>query len=466
MREARGQQRAVFGGNLHLWFAGVVTLLVLLVLVVLRMSPRAELGHTFHTEVRTNLVDVTLHSSSQTEHQIDGTSTTVCTTQVDQHEQAPQQNASSQEKEADVGVSSHRTIQWLEIAVVPDKYKKVVPNWGEIEHHKLLEHLEEEFPKHSRCSPSGEREVPVLHVPRQDVGIVYLDCHGQWGNRLGEYVVARAVATVFDWPLRVCPVLIEELLGKGSVFPHVSTMEFDDSLLKKLDWVHYKGHDYPLDEIFQSDQPRVVHLDGYPFRNISIFNHFRKLIRTDWLHTDTECITGWHQKVPGPRDVVVHVRAYHGCGDKSYEKIYDPTHQFVDPPWEYFARILEAYRKTGGWDTLWMTCMCGMNHNMTQGLATTYGAKLAPHTEHHPDTSDWLFMKSAKRLIMSQSTYAWWAAWLGDAEEVHYPLVGDWWGRNPRHQLYPEDSKYIFHDLLHSEYFLTYKEAMSRRGRS
>lgn len=50
------------------------------------------------------------------------------------------------------------------------------------------------------------------------------------------------------------------------------------------------------------------------------------------------------------------------------------------------------------------------------------GARLAPTAERFADTADWLFMIQARRLIMSQSTFAWWAAFLGNATEVHYPV--------------------------------------------
>ena len=290
-------------------------------------------------------------------------------------------------------------------------------------------------------------------------GVVYLDCHGQWGNRLGEYIAARVAAEALHFGLRTCDILKEELTSKGSLFPNVIDLPFEERLLDALPWVSYKGHTYPWEELLADPTPRVLHFDGYPFRDYDIFRQYREKIRNDWLRPSPDCIVDWHRQRPGPNDIVLHVRAYHGCGLDSSVVPFLPDSQFVDPPWDYYARILDRYKATGqGWDTLWLTCMCGLNHNMTQALAQAYGAKLAPAAEHHADMSDWLFMRDAPRLIMSQSTYAWWAAWLGNAREVHYPLVGDWWGKNPRHALFPEEDRYVFHDLLHDRFFLSRDE--------
>lgn len=321
---------------------------------------------------------------------------------------------------------------------------------------KQLAALAELFPLGSRCNPFTPTPPPVAAEVAARHGVIKLDCHGQWGNRLGEYVAARAAAESLNFGLEICDILKEELLSKGSIFPDVGDVPFDHTLLERLPWVQYKGHTYPWRELLADPTPRVLHFDGYPFRDYTVFRKHRTDIRERWLRIAPDCIVGWHQQRPGPRDIVVHVRAYHGCGPESADVAYVPTAQFVDPPWEYYARILDRYRAPGGggWDTLWMTCMCGMNHNMTQALARVYGARLAPGAAHHADTSDWLFMRDAPRLIMSQSTFAWWAAWLGDATEVHYPLVGDWWGKNPRHALFPEESRFIFHDLIAGRWFL------------
>ena len=47
-----------------------------------------------------------------------------------------------------------------------------------------------------------------------------------------------------------------------------------------------------------------------------------------------------------------------------------------------------------------------------------------------------------------------WAAFLGTATEVHYPLVGEWWGPRPRHRWWPDEPRFVFHDLQDHKYFL------------
>ncbi len=36
-----------------------------------------------------------------------------------------------------------------------------------------------------------------------------------------------------------------------------------------------------------------------------------------------------------------------------------------------------------------------------------------------------------------------WSAFLGNATALYFPLVGDWWGANPRFRLYVNESRYV-----------------------
>jgi hypothetical protein len=65
---------------------------------------------------------------------------------------------------------------------------------------------------------------------------------------------------------------------------------------------------------------------------------------------------------------------------------------------------------------------------------------------------DFAFMKYAKRLILSQSTFSWWASFLGDQEKVYAPLtinnnVPHYWKATPTLlndvDLIPDNNKYI-----------------------
>lgn len=287
-------------------------------------------------------------------------------------------------------------------------------------------------------------------------GYVHLDCRGQWGNHLGQYAVARIVAEELNFGLWVCPTLLDENWKKGHIFPQLGELAFDAASMQGLEEVDYGKHAYHLPEMVHNSTPRKLHMWGYPFDDFWLFGEYRNRIR-EFFKLDVGCIY-WNQSYPEPEDVVVHVRGYNCHNDasiKAVEKLnFDPTESFADPPFEYYQAILEKMKtEQGGWRKLWVASRCGLLDPVAARIAKEFGAVLTPSAEVHGDMADFLFLSASKRLIMSQSTFAWWAAFLGGGErEVHYPLVGEWWGKRPRHRLYPEEARYVFHDLYETPF--------------
>eukprot|EP01147_Barroeca_monosierra_P008989 gene8989-1320_t len=323
-------------------------------------------------------------------------------------------------------------------------------------HHKWKQ-LMSYHPMTSPCHPTSLKPYPlVLHHSHPEKGFIYLICHGQFGNRLGEYVVARIISHIKQWPIKMCDSLKIISISQKAIFPYLVDNVINTTNLSYLPEFKERGHNYDIDRIVADDTPRIIVLDGYPFSNYSLFAEYKNLIKDDWLLIDTSCVTPKvTNSFPGTKDIVVHIRAYRGCGLAPNELKDGLNGPFVDLPWEYYVKILEWHRVHTGWDVLWVSCRCSGNHNITQSLVTNYKARLVPRTGVNPETEDWLFMQHATYLIMSQSTFAWWAAWLGNAEIVHYPLIGDWWGDNARHKLYPIDEpRYFYHDLLKYSFFL------------
>jgi len=64
------------------------------------------------------------------------------------------------------------------------------------------------WPPGSRCSPLAPRPREATAVIRGRRGVVVLECPGQWGNKLGAYILARIVAEELGWGLEVCIVAI------------------------------------------------------------------------------------------------------------------------------------------------------------------------------------------------------------------------------------------------------------------
>ena len=319
-------------------------------------------------------------------------------------------------------------------------------------------YLVHKFPgRTNRCNPFAEkpRDAPEMIAARH--GVVELTCVGRWGNRLGEYILARIIAEGLNFGLRTCPELADQLAKEGHILPNAVGLDYNQTAMAALPREVYKGHRYPVHDMLRDATPRRIALGGYPFEDYTPFREYRWHIRERWFAVNTSCIDEFHVNRPGPHDVVVHVRAYKGCGANAVGKV---SEQFVDLTVEYYSRILDTMREQEVWDTLWVACHCAANHPTVAALAARYGARVAPMMDYWHEMGDWLFLRAATRLVMSQSTFSWWAAYLGDAREVHYPLVGDWWaGKQPRHQLWPDDdARYVFHDVINGRYFLRYED--------
>jgi hypothetical protein len=67
--------------------------------------------------------------------------------------------------------------------------------------------------------------------------------------------------------------------------------------------------------------------------------------------------------------------------------------------------------------------------------------KYNPIYINNGEIEDFKFIKSCKKIIMSNSTFCWWAAWLSDATEIYYPRTktGYWSSERPDINLIIDD---------------------------
>jgi hypothetical protein len=66
--------------------------------------------------------------------------------------------------------------------------------------------------------------------------------------------------------------------------------------------------------------------------------------------------------------------------------------------------------------------------------------------KHKSQIDDFKFIMNFNKIVLSQSTYCWWAAWLSDATEIYYPISENFgaWGRGHDSNLIVDESRYKY----------------------
>ena len=152
------------------------------------------------------------------------------------------------------------------------------------------------------------------------------------------------------------------------------------------------------------------------------------------------------QERPGPDDAVLYFRNY---GRAPWGSVFDVymgwAARLRAPPVIFFERILRQRKFSNVWV---VGHPCQHKHPIVQYLVAHFGAKLHAGT----DEQDFEFLSSAKTIILSPSTYGWWAAFFSSSSAtVHYPIMPGrvpmrtWCGLMLRHT--PEmQRRVIYHD--------------------
>ena len=125
-------------------------------------------------------------------------------------------------------------------------------------------------------------------------------------------------------------------------------------------------------------------------------------------------------------------------GGDLYNKSVHP--QLVPCPLSYYRDVIE---KTD-YDKLYIVTEKA-NDTIAQAIKERYYAEIISQSV----IEDYYFMFHSTRLVLSVCTIAWWAGWLGNATEVHFPLLGYWSCNSVRKDidLIVNEQRYIYHEL-------------------
>lgn len=254
------------------------------------------------------------------------------------------------------------------------------------------------------------------------INVLYQD---QRGNQLFQYCLGRIIAEHLGFALQAAPI---------PGFPGTNEVVRGRTLLSPVQML--QGHRIDLPALLADHTPRRIVLRGW-FQRYVYFQPYAALIRR-WLTRPASIADR-----PHPRDLVVHVRRrdylWHGWAlpfswyeqlieQRSFRNLILVTDDPADPFFWRFRRYHPTLRSVSA-------------------------------------DADFDYLLAARQLALSPSSFAWWAAFLGQAEWIGFPVpcVGLWALENqegvdlrvwddPRHTLLPSHEPMRF-NLAERLYF-------------
>jgi len=211
---------------------------------------------------------------------------------------------------------------------------------------------------------------------------------GRFGNNIFQYCFGRILAEEMNLPLQAAP-----------IEPFVGTREILSGREVTGQPIVLRGHYANLREIISNNNSPVI-IDGF-FQRYEHYRQYKNVIKEKWLCMDEKI------KVKNHEDAVVHIRRgdYTQCG---YALTADSYHKMIRS-----IDFKDLYIVTDGLSDSFMSNF------------KTYNPKIISSSQ----TSDFKFLMSFDKIILSQSTFSWWAAFLSDASTIVVPETTDGiWG--------------------------------------
>ena len=181
-------------------------------------------------------------------------------------------------------------------------------------------------------------------------------------------------------------------------------------------------------------------------------------------------------QMPCSTDLVIHFRTYHAAAIYYFQK---GSSVLLTPPFDFFKWAVEHHRRhVSEQATIWVISP-HTKHLTLLRLQKELGAKVLPpisrrytmdkHLNLHYKVSveesglleDFAVMRASSYLVLSPSTFSWWAGFLGEQTSVYVPILP---GPLPLPWCYilPADKRWIFYDVWSKEVF---NDAESARAR-
>lgn len=222
---------------------------------------------------------------------------------------------------------------------------------------------------------------------------------GLLGNRLFAYCVCKIVAEelgfkVYSQPIWGFPDTYECIHNKPSkLYPTESI---------------FAHHDIDIKKITDNKTPRNIRIQGFLQRG-RYFEKYSEQIRKKWLRIDPSLV-----QEQDLNDIVLHIRTHpsYALPFQYYKDALDAT-QFkrlficTDEPNDPFLANFTPYNPI-------IKSTRSLNAQMASNISWDEISKV--------NMDDFLFILSFNKIILSQSTYAWWAGYLSNAQEIYAPF--------------------------------------------
>lgn len=227
---------------------------------------------------------------------------------------------------------------------------------------------------------------------------VFIDLPALLGNRLWGFSIAKIIATELDYNLHC-----------KSIWGFPNTYQYTPSKPEnEYSWEHHEcDQDINLAAIIGSDAVRNISISGY-FQRYEYIKAYADIIRNDWLKIDPAMLYDTDKE-----DIVIHVRFHVGQAPvkfEYYEKAlsmttYKQLYICTDEPFHPYLKQFEPYnpiiKSTQSFESYFYTTPWDDVTSM--------------------NIDDFCFLASFNKIIISYSTYSWWAAFLSNATEIYAP---------------------------------------------
>ncbi len=247
--------------------------------------------------------------------------------------------------------------------------------------------------------------------------VVAINLPALLGNRLWGFCVAKIIATELNYDLHCKP-----------IYGFPNTYSYQESYPSNNYGWETNTHDQEIDMngIIQNKSDRNIRLKGY-FQRYSYIEKYADIIRNDWLKIDPALL----HKID-PDDIVVHIRFHAGQVPMKFEyyqqalsmTYYKQLYICTEQPHHPFLKNFEPYNpiivSTRDFDSYF--------HHISWDETTKM------------NVDDFGFMASFNKIIISYSTYAWWAAFLSNATEIYAP----WSSTGNTHYGKVNESRYTY----------------------